>query len=327
MTGQVRLRDGVEIELSDGTVVVLDADDPDGDIHVLSHAHADHLFESDIPQELVCSALTADLARIRRPETKINRVSHPRVDLVESGHVPGSRSALVRDPDGTLFLYTGDVSTRDRLYLDGFDPIEADVLIIEATYGEPVFQFPPQDRIETEIVEWLTDTDSPVLLFGYTLGRAQMLQLLAHEAGRDRVLVTDAITRINQVIADHLSLEFDAIPYDQTDVLNEGDALVLPTQFARHGWVESLCDDAGALKAGFSGWAIEDGFAYQGGYDITFPLSDHCDFGELSDLVTAVDPDRIYTHHGSVDALATHLTSQGYSAQALKRNQTALGDF
>jgi putative mRNA 3-end processing factor len=60
---------------------------------------------------------------------------------------------------------------------------------------------------------------------------------------------------------------------------------------------------------------------------VTFPLSDHCDFRELCDLVDAVDPDRVYTQHGSADAFADHLVTEGYDATALRANQTALGDF
>jgi len=60
---------------------------------------------------------------------------------------------------------------------------------------------------------------------------------------------------------------------------------------------------------------------------VTFPLSDHCDFEELQSLVEAVDPDQVYTQHGSAASLATHLTNSGYDATALRQNQTSLGDF
>lgn len=320
----VRLRDGIEFTLSDGTRVVCDADRPDGDVNVVSHAHGDHTPE--IETEAVCSQLTADLTTART-EVPLHRTTDDRVELFPAGHVAGSRAALVTDPDGTRYLYTGDVSTRSRFYLEGFDPVDADVLVVESTYGRPEFVFPDHEFVAERIVDWLADTDEPVLLFGYALGRAQKLQLFAELAGRERIFSTKAVFRVNDVIETHLDVTFPAERFTRDTDLGPGDALVLPMTTGRIDWVNQLAEEYGAIKAGFSGWAIEDAFKFRGDYDVTFPLSDHCDFDELCALVEAVDPDQVYTTHGSTDAFADHLTTMGYDATALRQNQTALGDF
>ena len=320
----VTYRDGIEIELSDGTRVVCDADDPDGDVNVVTHAHGDHYPEGEATA--VCSPLTAALATARR-DVPLHRTTDDRVELVPAGHVAGSRAALVADPDGTRYLYTGDVCTRSRFYLDGFEPPDADILVVEATYGEPEYVFPNHPRVAAEIESWLAETAAPVLLLGYALGRAQKLQLLARSAGRDRILTTDAVRRVNEAIEARRDVTFDAEPYEDATTLEDGDALVLPMTSGRIGWVDSLADEAGAATAGFSGWAVDDSFKFRGNFDETFPLSDHCDFAELLDLVDAVDPSQVYTQHGSPAALAEHLTDIGYDATALKRNQLSLGDF
>ncbi|PSP34602.1 mRNA 3'-end processing factor, partial [Halobacteriales archaeon QH_10_70_21] len=190
----VRYRDGIEIELSDGTRVVCDADDPDGDVNVVSHAHGDHWPEGEVAA--VCSPLTAALATVRR-DAPLHCTADERVELLPAGHVAGSRAALVTDPDGTRYLYTGDVCTRSRFYLDGFEPPSADVLVVEATYGEPGYVFPDHAVLADEIRTWLAETTEPVLLLGYALGRAQKLQLLAQAADRNRILTTDAVRRVN----------------------------------------------------------------------------------------------------------------------------------
>ncbi|MDG5818251.1 mRNA 3'-end processing factor [Natronococcus sp. A-GB7] len=327
---RVRLGDGIRFDLTNAETVVCDSERSSDGIRVLSHAHGDHLYRED-PGAVICSDVTAALARTRREDTPLERTTHPAVDLHNAGHVPGSRATEIADPDGTTYLYTGDCSTRNRFYLEGFDPdsVDADVLVIEATYGEPGYVLPPQETVEAEIVDWLDDAaDRPVLLFGYTLGRAQELQLLVNRSSRDRLFVTQATERINAVAEEHYDVDFDARRYRDETELGAGDALILPSQTSTLSFVDALVRDADAIKAGFSGWAINDSFQYRGDYDVTFPLSDHCDFTELVDVVRGVDPDLVYTQHGSAAELATHLeTVEGYEAYPLVRNQRSLGDF
>lgn len=325
----VSLRDGVRIDLSDGTRVVADAADPAGDAVVVTHAHGDHL-PDDPPARAVCSAATADLTAVRRDGRPTPTATLPgdgEIELLDAGHVTGSRAVLVTDPDGTRYCYTGDASTRDRLYLDGFEPPDADVLVVEATYGDPEFVFPPQSELEGAIVDFFADTtDRPVLAFGYALGRAQKLQLLAERAGRS-VTVSDAVAAINDAVATHVDATFPADRYDDLDEIGPGDVVVLPSGLAGSDWVDRLCDRTDALAAGFSGWAVDDSFRYRGGYDETFVLTDHCDFRELVGLVEAVDPERVYTTHGATDTLATALTNRGFDARALVADQHTLGEF
>ncbi|WP_254537089.1 mRNA 3'-end processing factor [Halomarina litorea] len=327
MQETVRYRDGIQFDRSSGETVVADANRPTGDVNVLTHAHGDHLFR-EAPDEVVCSPLTADLARARREDAAFSVAGHPAIDLLPSGHVAGSTAALVTDEaTGERLLYTGDVSTRDRDYLTGFDPVPADALVVETTYGKPEYVFPEQSALEAEIVDWLDDTDAPVLLFGYSLGRAQKLQSLVGRSDRSRLFVTRAVARINEVVEAHLDVDFGAQRYTEDVELGPGDALVLPTQTNNLRFVDHIARNTGAVKAGFSGWAVEESFRYRGDYDETFVLSDHCDFRELVDLVRAVDPEVVYTHHGFADEFATHLAREGYTSRTLKRNQTSLGDF
>lgn len=119
--GTVSLRDGIRIDRSTGAPVVVDAGQPGGGTAVVSHAHGDHL-PSRAPGGVVCSELTARLAAARRPDADpLDRTTVPGVEQVPAGHVPGSRATIV-DDTGTTYLHTGDVSTRDRFGLRGFDP-------------------------------------------------------------------------------------------------------------------------------------------------------------------------------------------------------------
>ncbi|WP_459193858.1 mRNA 3'-end processing factor [Halosimplex sp. J119] len=325
MTRRVRLRDGIEITFTGGERFVCDGSGA-ADATLVSHAHGDH--HANAPA-IVASDLTAALIAARRENADPTAVDHPAVECFPAGHVAGSRAMRLTDPDtGRRYLYTGDCSTRDRFHLDGFDPIDADVLILETTYGTPEYRLPPTEESVGAIQSWLAETiDRPVLLFGYALGRAQKLQRILADSPRERVFVTDSIADVSDVIEAHREVTFPGERYGADVNLGPGDALVCSGS-PRSPWVQSLVESNGAVTAGFSGWALDSSFVYRRGYDEGFVLSDHCDFEELCAVVEAVDPEQVYTQHGFADEFAAHVTSElGYPAQSLKANQATLGDF
>ncbi|QCS41994.1 mRNA cleavage and polyadenylation specificity factor-like protein [Natrinema versiforme] len=335
----IRHRDGIHFEREGGEPrVVADARSAVGAVNVVSHAHADHTFRTT-PETVVCSAETAAIAEARTGTGFEFVESAPGIDLIPAGHVVGSRAAIIDLPDADggprRYCYTGDFSTRDRCYLEGFDPraVDADALIMETTYGLPKYRFPAQDDLEAAITDWIRDNDDrPLFLFGYSLGRSQKLQWLARDATGDadrEILVSASIRDVNDAIetATEGDLAFPGRRYDSLRGLTD-EIVILPSNQARADWVETAVEREDGLKAGFSGWAVDDSFRYRGNYDVTFPLTDHCDFDELVATVRAIDPEIVYTTHGSDEAFADTLaTEYGYRAQPLKRNQTTLGEF
>ncbi|WP_247729337.1 mRNA cleavage and polyadenylation specificity factor-like protein [Halovivax limisalsi] len=334
MSRRVTHRDGIHFDLD--RHVVADARSATGDVNLVSHAHADHTFGSS-PDVVVCSAETAAIATARTGVEFAFVESAPGIELLPAGHVVGSSAAIIEGADGTRYCYTGDFSTRDRAYLDGFDPdaVEADVLVMETTYGHPRYRFPPQDELEAAIREWIREHDDrPLFLFGYSLGRAQKLQRLVASATDRRVLVSRTIAEVNAAIEATTDVSFAGEPLDgrslsdlDPDDLSD-EIVVVPSNQSRREWIDAIAAETGALKAGFSGWAVEDSFLYRGDYDVTFALTDHCDFDELIETVRTIDPDVVHTHHGFDEAFADVLaTEYGYTARPLKRDQTSLADF
>ncbi|WP_436344463.1 mRNA cleavage and polyadenylation specificity factor-like protein [Natronorubrum sp. FCH18a] len=336
----VRYRDGIHFEREGDSEphVVADARSAVGTVNVVSHAHADHTFRS-APETVVCSAETAAIAEARTGTGFEFVDAAPGIELVPAGHVVGSRAAIIDREDASdgtdsqRYCYTGDFSTRDRCYLEGFDPhaVDADVLVMETTYGLPEYRFPTQETLEAEISDWIGDNDDrPLFLFGYSLGRAQKLQWIARSASTDReTLVSDSIHDVNRAIetATDGRLEFLGRPYDTLRNLTD-EIVILPSNQARADWVEAAVARENALKAGFSGWAVDSSFRYRGNYDVTFPLTDHCDFDELVATVRAIDPEVVYTTHGFDEAFADVLETEfGYRARPLKRDQTTLEEF
>lgn len=322
---QVRLNDGIRITTGDGRAIAADAGDPAGDVPLLSHAHGDHLYDGT-PGKVVASDLTRELAAVRRDGPVPDRLDVDWIEQLSAGHVPGSRAFVVNGEQ--RILYTGDCSTRDRFGMEGFDPVSADVLLIESTYGKPEYTFPAQSDIEAEIVDWLEETqDHPVILLGYALGRAQELIQLAARADRNRIRYTPSIEAINDPIESAKGEPFPG-SVESRFTPEPGDALVLPAQTGSLSFIDGLREEQDAILAGFSGWAIDQSYRYARDLDVAFPLSDHCEFEELLGVVDRVDPDEVYTIHGFVDEFAAAVQSRlGIQAQALKPNQTTLSEF
>jgi DNA ligase-1 len=70
-----------------------------------------------------------------------------------------------------------------------------------------------------------------------------------------------------------------------------------------------------------SGWAKDSEFARLFGADMTFALSDHCDFDELMDVVERTGADQVYTVHGYTEDFARSLRKRGIRASALEATE------
>jgi putative mRNA 3-end processing factor len=319
----IKEKDGIHIEGEEKFVA--DSRKALGDVNIASHAHMDHAFQGE--GEIVASDLTHKLLESRL-DRELNISEHPDVELLDSGHILGSTAALI-ETDEKRILYTGDVSTRDRAYIEGFEPVKADILITESTYGIPAYSFPEQSQIENEIKAWIEEAESP-FLFGYSLGKAQKIQYLVQQV-TDRPLVAHgAVMKMNNVVEEHTDLEFNAKPYGENkELLENGKGIFIgPTRFSKSDALNELVEASDGVKAGFSGWGMTDQYKYRGGYDRVFPFSDHCGFDDLVEMVKAVDPEKVYTHHGFDSEFASYLKrEEKINARALKENQSSLSEF
>ncbi|MCJ7428921.1 MAG: hypothetical protein MUP66_00850 [Candidatus Nanohaloarchaeota archaeon QJJ-5] len=319
----IRERNGIEIQTD--PPIVMDGARENAKAHIVTHAHMDHLPYTDDP--LVCSNLTAALMEQRTGTDVSSTETTAMIDLIPSGHIIGSRAAHVHTEENDI-LYTGDTSLQDRIYLDGFEPPTADILVTEATYGLPQYRFPEQQAVVNQIHDWIQDTDGTVFLFGYSLGKAQKIQYIAQQSTNRDIYVHGSIGTMNNIIEEMTALQFDVEPYKENKDQLENSIVVFPSRLSRKDWIKDLEDRLDATTAGFSGWAADDSYIHRRGIDTGFPLSDHCDFDDLIELAEQVDPDVIYTQHGFSDALASHLRKEhGFTARSLKKNQTTLEDF
>lgn len=315
----IQLGNGVKI----GEKFVLDGNSKNRE-KIISHAHFDHLTKQDA--NIISSQQTAAIAE-KRTNNEFQTKQHPKIDLINAGHIIGSKAALIKHQNKKI-LYTGDFSTRDRLYLKGFQPPNADILIIESTYGIPEYQFPSFQEIEEEILNYIANKENPLFLFGYSLGKAQKIQKIAEKTNKP-VYISKTVAKMNKVIEKVTDLEFKTEKFEKKKLKPEKDSIYICS--SNNSNLDSLnkkIEDSNGEKVGFSGWAVGNSFQYRGGYDRTFPLSDHADFNELIETVEKVNPNKVYTLHGYSDRLASYLRNEkNITATSLKKHQSNLNHF
>lgn len=306
-----------------GTDLYLDSRQPRG-LCFVSHAHSDHL---GLHKQPLATPATAAIAAQRiglGGATELPyHVEHTlpgdtRIRLLPAGHVFGSAMIHVTRPQGTL-LYTGDFKLRDCLTVPCAEPAEADHLVMESTFGQPFFRFPPWRTTADQLVELvetaLRDGRQPIVM-GYALGKAQEATRILTDAGIP-VTVHGAVFVLNEL---HARLGVQLGSYRRyaaedfhgpraLDLMQRG-ALIAPPNVARSGFVTKFKEP---VRIMLSGWSLLKGAIYRYGVDHALPLSDHADFDELMELIERVRPKKIFTHHGYRE-FANILQAKGFNA-------------
>lgn len=293
----------------------------------VSHAHSDH---TGYHREVILSEATALLMQARLGGERLEHrlaFHHQRefteaevpysLTLLPAGHIFGSAMSLIEAEGGSL-LYTGDFKLRRGLSAEPCEPRTADTLIMETTYGQPKYEFPPAAEVMQGIVRFCqeaVDNDETPVLFGYSLGKSQEILSGLTSAGLP-IMLHPQVHKLTKIY-EQLGHVFPA--YEKLDTATaRGKVLVCPPNANR----SALLRQVGAIRtAVLTGWAIDPGCRYQSQCDAAFPLSDHADFPDLIEFVKRVAPRRIYTLHGFAADFAQTLRDLGFDAQALSESE------
>ncbi len=319
---------GIQVEIGKMRFVL----DPHGqvrsDFTFVSHAHLDHMHTPSKNEHIIASSLTRELAKARGFDLGQTTEEVEGVELLDSGHILGSRAIRIQDE----VYYTGDASGRTRAFLGKCRTRQARILVMETTYGSPEYVFPSTAKLVKEVNDLIAsayDRGVPVVLMGYPLGKAQLLSYFF--SSWDPIIYHESVAAMNRIHTDHgvplrPGRRFD--PSKDPDRLPRGPWLMVsPMSSGRSRLMAHLKKEYGAILVAFSGWAIGPGYKYSMGADYSFPLSDHCDYQELVRLVRDVSPEMVYTVHGFAAEFARDLKRMGFSARPLAAYQSSLSDY
>ena len=281
-----------------GQHVACDAYDENRPIRVVSHAHADHMVglgkSLKNSEVTIMTPATNDMIEALKGPRFLSRGTVKTLDYGEeftygdetltlhyADHILGTAQALVEDKEETRILYTSDFrySRTPR--------VDADVLVMEATYGDPVRVRPFGMMTEGILISLVEQglKRGPVYVFGYHGKLQKMMQILYEAKIKTPFIVPDKIHQVSKICEKHgMKLGKHLLPYDDEEaqsMLTQNE----PSVVFYHAYSRKRVD-GNALKIRASGWEFRKPCRKVGTNEYVVALSDHSDFNELLSDVT-----------------------------------------
>ncbi|MFA9437179.1 hypothetical protein DRO27_00985 [Candidatus Bathyarchaeota archaeon] len=298
---RVRKFGGIVVEYGDQGIML----DPTRNTHsyptFVSHAHSDHSAAFKHPgREKYATQETFDLLEVmgwkRLGGLKPIKVGDTvKIDDIEvkvhnAGHVLGSVEFEINTPEGTV-LYTGDLCTEDTFTMDPATKVDCDILVIETTFGAPMFNFPKRADVAVEIYQWAVNTvlQGRIPTFKTdSIGNAQEVISILNQYTNLPVVTNKSATRVTELYRSK-GYNLDSVDADSDegkDLLDSGKCAIITPK----GSKPFRTNQEIALT---SGWAT-----IMGRKRVAFPLSDHADYKGLMGFIRGVKPKRVLTFHG-----------------------------
>jgi putative mRNA 3-end processing factor len=293
---------------------------------IITHAHADHVrkgcdcYLTAKPGLRLLQARTSEYANIQAIAygEKIN-INNVEISLHPAGHILGSAQIRLMYK-GEVWVVSGDYKLEADATCTPFEPVQCHTFVTEATFGNPIYQWPAQNIIFAEINAWWRANQAAgktSILLGYALGKAQRL-LAGLDPTIGPIYTHNNVEKINQIYRQ----EGVILPHSSAiALLNKQsswhNAVVLaPPSALQAGWHKRFKNYA----IGFaSGWMQTNATRWRYHYDQGFTLSDHADWPGLLSAITATRAENIYVMHTSSQILVKFLQKQGINAYMIDK--------
>lgn len=292
---------------------------------IVTHAHADHAYRGS--RNYLVAKEGEQLARIRLdPESTIN--GHPygeelsiggvQVSFHPAGHILGSAQVRIAYK-GEVWVVSGDYKLTPDATCAPFEPVKCNYFITEATFGLPIYRWPPPTEVFGEMSDWWRrnqERGKATIIFAYSLGKAQRV-LNGVDRSIGPIFTHGAVERLTEAYRE-AGIDLPATTY-AGNVTNKkefaGSLIVAPPSAQASTWLRRF----GSLSTGFaSGWMLVRGARRQRAIDRGFVLSDHADWPELLTAIHSAEADTVYVTHGNSEVVVRYLNEIGTYAEPLK---------
>ncbi len=291
---------------------------------VVTHAHGDHARPGSAAY--LCAAPGEGILRLRLgPEAHIESLPYGAtthlngvtVSFHPAGHILGSAQVRVT-VNGRVWVAAGDYKTDPDPTCAPFEPVPCDTFITEATFGLPIYRWPPATSVFGDVNTWWRANQAAgrsSVLYAYALGKAQRV-LAGVDTSIGPVYVHGAVHRLNAAYrAAGVTLPDWAYVGDAPPEVDWSRALVIaPTSAQGTPWLRRFGDVSAAFA---SGWMRVRGQRRRRAVDRGFVLSDHADWPGLLTAIEATGAWRVLVTHGYTAVLTRYLREQGLEAYEL----------
>lgn len=292
---------------------------------VITHAHSDHAYRGN--GRYLVTKSGESLARIRldygskivtQEYGKTTTVDGVRVSFHPAGHILGSSQVRV-EYKGEVWVVSGDYKLTPDATCAAFEPVRCQYFITEATFGLPIYRWPPTTQTFQDINAWWRrniEREKASVLFAYALGKAQRVM-----SGLDRslgpVFTHGSVERLTQAYRE-AGVDLPETRYAGS-VTNKkefvGSMIIAPPSAQASAWLKRF----GSQSTGFaSGWMMVRGARRQRAVDRGFVLSDHADWPELLTAIRETAAETVYVTHGFAPEMVRYLNETGVHAVPLK---------
>lgn len=270
---------------------------------VISHAHGDHAIGGN--QHVYCTAATLLFMKHRYRKFaagdflikdfgikfQLNEVD---ISFFPAGHILGSALVLMQYK-GVKYLYTGDYKLEEDATCEPIQLVAADVLITETTFANPSTEHPPAD-LE---IKKLNDIQPNVMLGAYALGKSQrLIALINSHCPQKRILVHHSIMPFVKIY-EEMGINLGSYElYDRKLMKNTQENLIyLVPPMVFKSYIKAI----NVVRIFVTGWKH-----LQHHQNVQLYISDHVDWKAILKTIEEVQPQQVWTTHGSGTALQAH---------------------
>ncbi len=292
---------------------------------IVTHAHADHAYQGH--QSYLVTKTGERLARIRLDHgSKISALDYDKplamngvkVSFHPAGHILGSAQVRI-EYKGEIWVVSGDYKLTPDATCAPFESVKCHHFITEATFGLPIYRWPPTSQIFNDINSWWRrniERGKASVLFAYALGKAQRVM-----SGLDRTLGSiythGSVERLTEAYRE-TGVDLPETTYAGS-VTNKkdfaGSLIIAPPSAQASTWLRRFGTQSTAFA---SGWMMVRGARRQRAVDRGFVLSDHADWPELLEAINGAEAETVYVTHGFAPELVRYLNETGVNAVPLK---------
>ena len=304
-----------------GKNVACDAFEESKPLRVVTHAHADHMIGLQQSlrtcEKVLLTKATKDLIDVIRGPLflmggfvekldygKTLQIEEEQVTFFKTDHILGAAQVLVEDAEGTRIVYTGDFR------MGGTQVLDADILVMEATYGSPTCKRSFEKDVKELLVSLVEEglKHGTVCIFGYH-GKIQEVMQILHENGvKAPFIAPERVFHVSRVCEQHGMRLGRLMLSEEREAKELLDGNASCVAFYHMNSKSKVARSV--FRVYVSGWEFDFPCREIADKEYVIALSDHSDFDGLMEYVRRSKPKIVITDNfrvGYAETLAKEI--------------------